>query len=62
MDDYERMSKMIDQLMAIVKEHGCYLITAVQVPNPHRRVVDPVSWDPEVVMIDYMNILTFPPK
>lgn len=48
----------IDRLRALIRESGVTLVTAVQVPNPARKVVDiGVSPGPLVIHIDYAYIL-----
>ena len=56
---YEDLSAQIDEIKTFVAEHEVKMIIAVQVSNPHRRVYDiGASWDPAIVTLDYMNILT----
>lgn len=49
----------LKELKTLCAETGVTFITAVQTPNPHRQPVDiGSSWDPLIVTVDYMNILS----
>lgn len=53
---YQDLSAQIDAIKSFVTERDIKLITAVQVPNPNRRVVDiGNTWDPMFVVIDYLK-------